>query len=171
MNVKSDDLLSIAIGSIVTDFMFLLMNYKEFVFVSDRLTHWYTDLGSSAMAMDILVILIVVSLGIKISNKYNKNPSLLKTSLYVVGLQMLHDVLFYVFFKNAPEGIYILDVFKKYAEEVGYHALWSDSLMVLSTLWIAENVSENSLFTKQIMLLGSIYIGLYALYYKKPTIA
>ena len=170
MNIKSSDILSIAIGSIVTDFLFLLMNYNDKIFVSKKLTLWYTDLGTSAMAMDIIIILLVVMLGIKLSEYYLKSPSLLTTSLAVVMLQVLHDVLFYIVFETSPKGIYIFDVFKNYALEVGYHAIWSDSLMVLSTLFIADKVSVYSNTKKQVLLLSSLYIALFSLYSKPPTI-
>jgi hypothetical protein len=169
MNLASDNLLAVAIGAVVVDTIFLLMNYSNTVFVSKELTRWYVEIGPAAMAMDIIIITLVTMIGIHIARKMNAKVSLSKTAGVVVALQILHDVLFYIGFSYAPKGLYVFDVFKAYADEVGYHAIWSDSLMVLGTLGVAEAISNVSLESQTMWLLASIYTGLFALYTKTPV--
>ena len=57
-------LLDVAIGAVVVDVVFLHLNYRRIVFVSDELTRWYTELGASAMAADILVITLATYAGV-----------------------------------------------------------------------------------------------------------
>ena len=170
MNILEYDVLAVAVGSVVVDTVFLIMNYTDTIFVSKELTRWYTSLGPSAMAMDIIIILVVVVLGIFVANRVFQKPSIFKTAVVTVLIQLIHDVLFYILFASAPKGMYIFDIFKAYKDEVGGHALWSDSLMVIATLIVAENISNKSQHVQLFTLLISIYVALFALYSKKPTI-
>ena len=169
MNIESTDILAVVVGAVVVDVLFLIMNYSNFVFVSDQLTRWYTEIGPAAMAMDIIIIALVTMAGIGIARATDPKTSLAKTAGLVVLLQIVHDVLFYLGFSAAPRGWYIFDVFKAYAEEVSYHAIWSDSLMVLGTLGIAEWVSHMPKHSQITCLLTSLYVGLFALYTKPPN--
>ena len=62
--------------------------------------------------------------------------------------------------------MYIFDVFKDYAAEVRHHAIWSDSLMVCGGLLAAEACVHASAHWQRMLLLGAIYLGLFALYSK-----
>ena len=170
MNISEKNLLSIFIGSILIDTIFLILNYNRIIFVSDRLTEWYTKLGVTAMAMDIIIIGIVVSLGILLSKTVlGSENNLGYTLLFVVLLQVIHDVIFALVFLYIPRDVsYVLDIFKDYAKEIKFNAIWSDSLMVIGCLLIAEGISYANDYTKQIVFLLSIYLGLYSLYTKRP---
>jgi hypothetical protein len=170
MHLRHSNLTAIFVGAVVVDVVFLLMNYYDVVFVSKMLTRWYTSLGTSAMAMDILVIGLATSFGIYLTERVvGDEPKLWQAAIAVVVVQLVHDVLFYLFFSAVPEGLFVFDVFKDYADEVGGHALWSDSLMVLGTLLLSELVVRTSPTSQTIALLTSIYLGLYALHLKVPT--
>lgn len=162
-------MIALAIGSIVTDVVFLLLNYNNQIFVSKQLTRWYTELGPAAMAADVLIILVVVMLGVRFAEARFKAPTIWQAAGVVVGFQLMHDLLFYLCFSKAPPGNYILDVFKTYSDEVGVHALWSDSLMVLSTLFIANQVSQASGPNQHTLLILAVYAAIFALYSKRPT--
>lgn len=171
MKLRSSNLLAITVGAVVIDVLFLILNFNDTIFVSEELTRWYTSLGTSAMAMDILVISFAVSAGVAISIKTSaEKPSLMKAVGWVVLVQLVHDLLFACAFESVErEKNYIFDFFKDYANEIGVHALWSDSLMVVGTLLIAELCCTTSIETQKILLLLSVYIGLFSLYSKQPT--
>lgn len=163
-------MLSVLIGAIVIDIVFLVLNFTDTIFISKKLTLWYTRFGVSAMAMDILIITLAVILGLYIARRVHKQPSLLQKLLWVVVVQVLHDILFAYIFTAFPRGnSFILDFFKDYANEVGIHAIWADSLMVIGTLLISESLQSYSDDIKHIVLMIALYIGLFALYSKEPT--
>lgn len=171
MNLRPDDLKAIFVGAVVIDVVFLVMNYANVIFVSKELTRWYTRLGPSAMAMDILVIGVVMTmLGLHVAEWiFGPKPNLLQAAGCVVGVQVIHDLLFAALFSAVPRGkVWIFDVFKDYASEVSGHSIWADSLMVLGTLFIAEAVSHTKGTTQTTLLLVAIYLGLYAVYAKRP---
>ena len=167
MRLAPSDLLAIFVGATVVDAAFLALNYAG-ALPSRELTRWYTSLGPSAMAMDILVIGLATAIGVYVARALFASPNLWQAALCVVGVQMVHDVLFALLFQTAPRGVFIFDVFKKYAAEVGAHALWADALMVVGTLLLAEGVARLPRPVQQGALLASVYVALYALYAKRP---
>lgn len=163
--------LPFAVGALGVDLLFLTLNYYRVVFVSRRLTEWYTGLGPSAVAMDTLVILLVTNLGVATSRWIlgDDVANLGHAALAVVVLQLLHDVCFASLFWIVPRGrSYLIDVFKDYALEVRFHALWSDTLMVLGTLAVAEAISTLSEYQQLMVFLATVYLGFFALYAKEP---
>lgn len=172
MNLSSQNLVSIFTGAVSVDILFLVANYLRFIFVSERLTEWYTSLRIAAVSLDVIIIAIVVSLGVEFSHYAFPGKNLGYALLCVLFIQVIHDILFYFLFKSVPRGrVYIFDIFKDYADEVRYHAIWSDSFMVILALFIAEAVSYMSEHSQKMTLISVIYIGLFALYSKPPTIA
>lgn len=170
MKLDETQWLPIAVGAVVVDVVFLMLNYARIVFVSDELTRWYTQLGPSAMAMDILVIAMAVAAGVALARRGKDEASWGRAALAVVLVQCVHDVLFYAAFQSTPRGaVHIFDVFKDYAAEVGVHALWSDALMVLGTLCVAEGVAHTPSHVQTACLLASVYVGLFALHAKPRT--
>lgn len=163
-------MLSVLIGAVVIDIVFLILNFNNTIFVSKKLTEWYTLFGVPAMAMDILVITLATLFGLRIAQEIHKQPSLLQKLGWVAVVQVLHDILFACIFMSVPRGkSFILDFFKDYANEVGVHAIWSDTLMVLGTVLISEFLKSYKEDAKKITLMIAVYIGLFALYSKKPT--
>lgn len=172
MNLGGDgqSILSLLIGAIVVDVVFLGLNFGDVMFRSRELTKWYTTFGVSAVGMDVLVITLVTLAGVVASKKLFEKPNLLETAIVVVLFQVAHDFLFYKVFSSIPRGTsFVMDVFKDYGEEVGVWAVLSDSLMVVSTLLIAEGITRIGKEGKAILLMLSLYVGLYALHSKKGT--
>jgi hypothetical protein len=163
-------MLSILIGAIVIDILFLILNFNNTIFISEKLTEWYTLFGPSAMAMDILIITLACVLGLHISKTVHTKPFLIEMVGWVTIVQIVHDILFACVFSYIPFGkSFIMDFFKKYAAEVGVHAIWSDTLMVIGTLLVSEHLQKYNIKTQQIILMISLYVGFFALYSKKQT--
>ena len=172
MKVTADSWVALLAATVVIDTVFLALNYRRVIFVSNRLTDWYVRLGPSAMAMDILIIFIVTSLGIHLAQGLVTDDSHLlpAAACCVLGLQIIHDLVFAAVFNAVPRGAsFILDVFKDYGNEVRFAAIWSDSLMVLGTFFLAEGLCHLSSTAQGLVLASSLYVGLFALYTKQPV--
>ena len=82
-----------------------------------------------------------------------------------VVVQIIHDILFYILFKNVPRGMNrMLDTFKDYANEVSYKAIISDSGMMVMAAIIASYLAGESLNKNIIVLVVSVYVLPYLLY-------
>lgn len=173
MKVAADSWVSLLAAAVIIDTVFLVLNYHRVVFVSKRLTDWYVRLGPSAMAMDILIIFIVTSLGVHLGRTIVDDDDahlLPAAACCVLGLQIVHDLVFAALFNVVPRGAsFILDVFKDYGKEVRFAAVWSDSLMVLGTFFLAEGLCHLSSMAQGLVLASSLYVGLFALYIKQPV--
>ena len=55
-------MLSVLTGAIVVDVVFLFLNFNDTIFVSKKLTEWYTFFGTPAMAMDIIIITLAINI-------------------------------------------------------------------------------------------------------------
>jgi hypothetical protein len=86
-----------------------------------------------------------------------------------VGIQLLHDVLFYVgVIQGVPTGQNrIVDLFKRYAAEGSWKILLADAGMVAASVYLMETMEE-TLTYDQIVWVGllAVYSLLYILYTK-----
>lgn len=191
MGIKWNDYLSILIGSIIVDTIIIYMNYYDIIFISNKLKEWYTKFRISAQLMDILIIVLYIIGGLYISEKYTNN-SILMQLLLIVLVQLIGDLIFYKFFDNLSRGYLVFDFFKDYVKEMDYkrndwvskliikilglkreepfptgiHALWSDALMVIFSTILSIYINNYTYDTKIILLMISIYISQYVLYFK-----
>lgn len=165
--MDATDLLSLTVGAIVIDTIVIAMNYGRFVFVSDELTKWYTTYRLSAMLMDVLVVILYITVGMRVARANKASGSTTLTDLAsIVAVQVCGDLLFYKFFSRVPSGTRVFDTFKDYAAEVGAHALWSDATMVVGTYFVARSVHEQSMDAKRLACLVAAYVSQYVLYLK-----
>ena len=190
MSIKYNDFLSIITGSIIIDVIILYMNYNDTVFISKKLQEWYQTFRNSALIMDILAITIYVMGGLYISSKYT-NDSIYMKLLCIVIVQVIGDLIFYKFFDSLPRGYPVFDFFKDYASEMdyerndyvsytinnvlglkqqvystGFHALWSDAILVIFATLFGIGINKLNKDMKYILLIVSVYISQYVLYLK-----
>jgi hypothetical protein len=84
-----------------------------------------------------------------------------------LGVQILHDILFYNFFSLVPGGYNrMIDTFKKYSGEVGGYAILGDSLIIIFSCLIASNLANYSFNANIVSLLFSLYFIPYLIYHK-----
>ena len=159
-----NDYLPLLNGVLITDlFVIFLLNTK--VIKSNVLRSWYSKYNLSAVIADILVILIVLIIVRAIYYYVFNKFSIIKFIFLAVLVQVVHDVLFYIFFKNIPRGTNkMLDTFKGYANEVSYKAILSDSGMMISACLISSYLANQSANTNIIVLIVFIYLLQYLLY-------
>jgi len=93
---------------------------------------WYAKFGPVAVLSDCLIII----LGIMLASLIYPTASTLELILLALTVQLVHDLLFYVLvIEKLPEGQNgVIDLFKKYASENGYHILIADALMVVASI-------------------------------------
>jgi hypothetical protein len=159
-----NDYLPLLNAVLITDlFVILLLNTS--VIKSHVLKKWYSQYNLSAVIADVLIILIVLIITRAIYYYIFDNFSLLKFTIIAVMLQIIHDILFYIFFSNIPRGVNkMIDTFKDYANEVSYKAIFADSGMIIMSCLIASYLVNKNTNTNIIVLVSSLYLLPYLLY-------
>lgn len=159
-----NDYLPLLNGVLITDlFVIFLLNAK--IIKSQVLHKWYNLYNLSAVIADILIIfiglIIVRFLYYYVFNEF----SIIKFAFLAVVVQVVHDILFYIFFQNIPRGTNrMLDTFKDYAKEVSYKAIFADSGMMVMSSFIASFLANQNVNTNIIVLILSLYLLPYLLY-------
>ena len=132
----------------------VLMN----VFKSVYLTKWYKKYQLSAVLADVLILVIGLIITRFLYKYIFSSFSILKFTLLAVLIQIAHDIIFYLFFKNLPLGYNkMLDFFKMYAEEVGVKAIFGDSFMIILSCLLSSYFASFSLNVNIITLIVSVY--------------
>jgi hypothetical protein len=160
------DLLPILNGAIITDIIVILLLVFGYI-DSKVLKEWYTKYHINAVIADVLIIVI----GIIITRKLypiifgTSNFNLIYFIILAVIIQVIHDIVFYIFFTNIQRGSNkMIDTFKDYAKENSYKAIIADSLMMISTSLIASFLASQNTNTNVIVLVLIIYIVPYLIY-------
>ena len=160
----TQDYLPIFTSVLITDLVVILLLNMNII-QSRVLREWYATYNLSAVIADVLIIFIGIIIARYLYSRVFKSYTLLKFIGLAVTIQIIHDLLFYIFFKNVPRGVNrMLDTFKDYAKEVSYKAVLSDSgMMILASLLSAYLVGKN-LNTNIIIMIVVVYLTPYILY-------
>lgn len=161
---NTSDYLPLLNAVLITDlFVILLLNTK--VIDSHVLRQWYSQYNLSAVIADVLIILIVLIFTRAIYYYVFGNFSLLKFTGLAVVLQIIHDILFYVFFSTIPRGVNkMVDTFKDYANEISYKAIFADSGMMIMSCVLASYLVNKNMNFNIIVLISFLYLLPYLLY-------
>jgi len=161
---NTNDYLPLFNGVLLTDlFVIALSNAK--VIDSRVLKTWYADYNLSAVIADVLIIFIGLIIVRSIYYYIFAEFSLLKFVFLALIVQVIHDMLFYAFFKSVPRGMNkMLDTFKDYANEVSYKAVISDGGMMIMAAVVASYLAGKNLNTNIIVMILLLYILPYLLY-------
>jgi hypothetical protein len=159
-----NDYLPLFNGVLLTDlFVIFLLNAK--IIKSQVLKKWYRLYNLSAVIADILIIFIGLIIVRYIYYYIFDQFSIINFAFLAVVVQIIHDILFYIFFENIPRGTNkMLDTFKDYANEVSYKAIFADSGMMIMSSFIASYLANKNLNTNIIVLILSLYLLPYLLY-------
>jgi hypothetical protein len=139
---------------------FAVIVLSKFVDLTKSLGTWYTDFGMNAVGADVLIIV----LGIYLIQLLFPGVSGWTLAGYSVGLQVVHDVLFYlVIIQGVPAGQNaIIDLFKQYASQGSWKIILADSAMVVSAVFLMEYL-DNTVSDAWIAFWG--LLAAYALIY------
>ena len=161
-----NDYLPIINGCLGIDLIMIFALYNN-IYNSEYLKKWYNHYQLSAVLADTLIIMIGIILA-RFFYKFIFNSfSIWKFTGLAVGIQIIHDILFYYLFKSVPIGYNLmLDFFKKYAKEVSFYAIIADSFMITMACLLSSYFASLSLNTNILILILQVYIVPYFINYQ-----
>lgn len=163
-----NDYLPILNGTINADIIIIFLLYHG-IFKSYFLKKWYKKYQLSAVIADVLILVIGIILARFFYNYIfpNQRFNIFKFTGLAVIIQIIHDILFYWFFKTIPIGYNsMLDFFKEYAKEVGGGAILGDSFMMILACLLSSHFATYSLNSNIILLVVSLYFIPYMINYQ-----
>ena len=133
-------------------------------FQSVFLQKWYKTFNLSAVIADVLILVIGIIIARFLYHFIFSQWSIIKFTGLAVCIQIIHDFLFYFIFINTPlKYSFILDFFKKYAEEVSFRAILGDSMMTL-TCFLSAYFATLNLNLNIITMIINVYFIPYLIY-------
>lgn len=161
-----NDYLPILNGCINADLIVLLLVFHG-VFKSVYLKKWYKKYQLSAVIADVLILVIGIILARFLYKYIFTSFNIWKFTGLAVCIQIIHDFLFYWFFKSLPLGYNsMLDFFREYAKEVGVGAVVGDSFMMIIACLMSSYFATYSLNINIITLIISCYFFPYMINYE-----
>jgi hypothetical protein len=161
---NTKDYLPLFNGVLITD-LFVIVCLNTNLIKSVVLRKWYDKYNLSAVIADVLIIFIGLIITRAIYYYLFDTFSIVKFVCLAVLIQVIHDILFYIFFTNIPRGINkMLDTFKDYASEVSYKAILADSGMMIMASLLSSYLAGKSVNTNIIVSISFVYILPYLLY-------
>lgn len=152
-----NDYLPILNGCLNADLIIIFLLYHG-IFKSRLLGQWYKKYQLSAVIADVLILVIGIILARFFYKYLFSSFNIWKFTGLAVIIQIIHDILFYLFFKSVPTGYNaMLDFFKDYAREVGVGAILGDSFMMIIACLLSSYFATYSLNTNIISLIISLY--------------
>lgn len=162
---NTSDYLSILNGSISSDLIIIFLLYNG-VFNSMYLKKWYKQYQLSAVIADVLILVIGIIIARFLYKYIFESFNIWKFTGLAVSIQIIHDILFYMFFKSVPKGYNaMLNFFKDYAKEVGSGAILGDSFMMILACLLSSHFATYSLNSNLIILIISTYFIPYMINY------
>jgi hypothetical protein len=160
------DYLPIFNGCLNADLVVLFLVFHN-VFKSMYLKKWYKRFSLSAVIADILILFIGIIITRFLYKYLFKKFNIIYFTGLAVLIQIIHDILFYLFFTSVPlKYNYMLDFFKLYAKEVGVGAILGDSFMMIIACLFSSYFASLNMNTNVISLVISMYFLPYMIYYQ-----
>lgn len=160
-----NDYLPILNGCLTADLIIIFLLYHG-IFKSKLLGKWYQKYQLSAVIADVLILIIGIILARFFYKYFFSSFSIWKFTRLAVIIQIIHDILFYWFFKSVPIGYNaMLDFFKNYAKEVSVGAILGDSYMMIIACLLSSYFATYSLNSNLIILVFSFYFVPYMINY------
>jgi hypothetical protein len=159
-------------GIVLVDVMVIFLVRYFPAYFGKSLNDWYTTFNYSAVLSDVLIILIVFMLAryiytIWIKPIYGWNPLIFIGLL--VGIQILHDILFYLaVILPIPVGHnQIIDLFKKYSLSHKSNIIGGDALLMIASALVAMYYKSEP---AHVLVAGSVFTlyNLTYILYTKP---
>lgn len=154
-------------GSILADIIILVILYYTPYFQSIELKRWYETYRLSAIIADVLILVIGIFIAKFIFTYFGLSFHIVTFVIVLLGVQIIHDILFFLLFNAVPRGVNkMLDLFKDYAKEVSYKAIFGDSFMLLIAFLASLYFSSLSNHSNILILIVLVYLVPYILYTK-----
>jgi uncharacterized protein YacL len=164
---NNNELLPIVTGTLLCDLVIAFIALCGVFTIKKTLITWYKKYRLSAIIADIFSIILGIILLRYILHLLNIKVNLFQFILLGLGLQVIHDILFYLFFTNIKRGRnHMLDFFKDYSKEYGVKAILGDSILVTSIIIVASLLNTRSFKFNLVSLFIGIYLIPYIIYMK-----
>jgi hypothetical protein len=161
---NTGDYLSIFNGVLITDLIVIAFLIGGMI-QSRVLKMWYKELSLSAVIADILILFIGIILARFFYPYIFTQYSLGRFLGLAIGIQIIHDILFYQVCKAVPRGqSRIMDIFKEYGREKGVKAILADSAMMASSVLIASMLKGLGGNVNIITMVVAVYLVPYMVY-------
>jgi hypothetical protein len=165
--LNNNELLPIINANLWVDLVIIFIALSGIIFTGKTLKLWYKKYRLSAIIADMFSIILGLILLRYIIYRLNIKVNLFTFILLGLGLQIIHDILFYLFFKNIPKGQnHMLDFFKGYAKDLGVSAIMGDSILVIWAIILSALLNTKSKNYNIITLIIGIYLVPYIIYMK-----
>jgi len=160
-----NDYLPIFNGTLLADIIIILALYYSPLIKSGILKQWYSRYRLSAVIADVFIIVIGFIITRAIYTYYKLKWNLLHFILILVSVQIIHDVLFYLFFSYNPKGSHkMLDFFKEYAKRQQTGAIIGDTIIIIISALLASYFKGLTLNSNIIVIIVLIYLIPYLIY-------
>lgn len=155
------NVVEIGTAAAIVDFVTIVLS-KFFFNMGRSLDKWYAKFGMTAVLSDVTVIVIVVQLALLIEPK----AGIFHLLILAVCIQIVHDILFYfLVIETVPRGHNeIIDLFKQYAAEMSWTIVPYDTLMVGSTVLLANYLHKLQTSVVHFTGLLAVYALTYIVY-------
>jgi hypothetical protein len=162
-----NDYLPILNGCLNADIIIIILVFHK-IFNSFYLKKWYKTFNLSAVLADVLILFIGIIIARFLYKFIFSEFNIWKFTGLAVCIQIIHDILFYLFFTNVPRGYnFMLDFFNTYAKEVGAGAIFGDSFMMVLACLSSSYFATLGTNSNIILLILSLYILPYVINYQK----
>ena len=165
--MNDSELLPIVTANLWVDLVIIFIAMSGLIYTGKTLKLWYKKYRLSAIIADMFSIILGMILLRYIVYKLNIKVNLFTFILLGIGLCIIHDILFYLLFKNIPKGSnHMLDFFKDYAKDLGLTAIIGDVILVINAIILSALLNTKSKKTNIITLFIGIYLIPYIIYMK-----
>ena len=165
--MNNDELLPIVTANLWVDLAIIFIAMSGIIYTGKTLKLWYKKYRLAAVIADMFSIILGMILLRYIVYRLNIKVNLFQFILLGIGLCVVHDILFYLFFKSVPRGSnHMLDFFKDYSKDLGATAIIGDVILVIWAIILASLLKKNSKKINIITLFIGIYLVPYIIYMK-----
>ena len=152
-------------ANIYADLFIIFLTFSGILYKSVSLTGWYKKYRLSAMMADILIGVLYILLGRYVVSYFKLDVGLTSFAALCVGIQVIFDFLFYLFFSAVPyKSNDMLDFFKEYAKETKLDAIFGDSVLVIFAVILSALLNTQSVDFNIVGLIVSLYLVPYFIY-------
>ena len=152
-------------ANIYADLFIIFLTFSGIFYKSASLTSWYKKYRLSAMMADILIGVLYILLGRYLVSYFKLDVGLTSFAAICVGIQVIFDFLFYLFFSAVPyKSNDMLDFFKKYAKETKLDAIFGDSVLVIFAVILSALLNTQKVDFNIVALILSLYVTPYFIY-------
>ena len=165
--LDKSEYIPILTANLIADLVIIFLTFTKILYTSESLIEWYKKYRLTAMIADILIGVLYILLARYFVYSFRLNIGLTLFALLAVVIQIIFDVLFYLFFISVPVGQnHMLDFFKKYAKDVKQNALFGDSVLVILAVILSAVFNSFGFDFNIVMLILSVYLTPYFIYMK-----